>query len=134
MKKIFFRTALSAAALGLAAALPGCGPDILALTEMDNGKHLTCAAGDVIEIRLPGNPTTGFSWAEAAAPSSAVLVKTGEEFRMLKSKQPLVGAPGTFFFKYKVTGKGEEGIRLQYRRPWETSPPQSRFEVLIRAE
>ena len=32
------------------------------LTEQDGGREVPVSAGDVIELRLPENPTTGFRW------------------------------------------------------------------------
>jgi predicted secreted protein len=32
------------------------------LTEEDNGSIVTVIVGDIIQIQLEGNPTTGYSW------------------------------------------------------------------------
>ena len=37
-------------------------PMMLELTQADNGKSVEARPGDLIVIRLPGNPATGFRW------------------------------------------------------------------------
>lgn len=68
-------------------------------------------------------------------PSDEVLVLKTESFDQKESGRNMVGVPGTFVFRYVVTGKGSEGIRLEYRRSWEKNKePSGRFEVLVRSK
>ena len=68
-------------------------------------------------------------------PSDEVLVLKKETFEQVKSGRNMVGVPGTFLFRYVVTGRGSEGIRLEYRRSWEKNKePSGRFEVLVRSK
>lgn len=130
-----FRLLAFAALLAAALLSSACRSEVFQLNEMDNGRILVCAPGDVIEVRLPGNPTTGYMWMQARQFDNRILVKTGDEFLIDQTKQNLVGAPGIFFFSYQVMEKGKAGLRLEYRRPWEENqPPASRFEVLVDAQ
>ncbi len=130
-----FRKLLPLAAAAAALLTAGCGGGIIRLTEVDNGKVVSCSPGSVVEIALPGNPTTGYSWQPARMPADSVLVLTENQFRQYDAAgKNLVGVPGTYVFRYEVTGKGSEGIQLQYIRAWENLPPSGIYEVLIRAE
>ncbi len=115
--------------------LTACSPDVIRLTEMDNGKKITCSPEDTIIIELPGNPTTGYTWMQERVPSDSVLVLSREVFVQLKKDRNLVGAPGVSHFEYVVSGKGEEGIKLIYHRRWETNKqPIGKFEVLVHSK
>ncbi len=121
---------------GLALLLAGCGGDVIRLTEVDNGKNIDCSSGSVIEIALPGNPSTGYSWQPARSPADTVLVLTNSSFRHYSNSkgQVMTGVPGTYVFQYEVTDTGTEGIQLHYLRTWENLPPSGYYEVLIRAK
>lgn len=122
-------------ALLLAFFCTGCGTTVHTLLETDNGKNIRCSSGDIVEIRLPGNPSTGFTWHPAGLPSDTVLVLKQDTFETAAPRgNKFVGVPGTFIFKYEVTGKGSEGIRLVYSRKWENVAPSSFYEVLINAD
>lgn len=130
---VFLRVVRSCAA-GIAACLmASCDPAIIQLTEVDNGHTVDCSSGDTIEIRLPGNPTTGYLWQQEMEPSSTVLVLKKDTFLTAESEKAMVGVPGTHLFIYEVSGKGKEGIKLIYVRPWEKKPI-GHYQVLINAK
>ncbi len=130
-----FRKLLPITAAATALLTAGCGGKLIRLTEVDNGRIIPCGPGSVVEIALPGNPTTGYSWQPARMPADSVLVLTENRFRQYEAPgKNLVGVPGTYVFRYEVTGAGAEGIQLHYIRTWENLPPSGIYEVLIRAE
>lgn len=124
----YFLTALAAL------FLCGCGADMIVLDETSNGKIIDCSKGDIIEIRLPGNPTTGYSWQQARRPVNDIVVLKKETFQTKESDRKMVGVPGTFFFQYEITGRGKEGISLHYKRPWDPNSTSGKFEVLLDAD
>ena len=71
--------------------------------------------GDMLEVRLSGNPTTGYSWQAVAVP--AQLRQQGEP--VYRSDSQLVGAGGVTSFKFSVAAAGDGILDLAYRRPWE---------------
>lgn len=111
--------------------LCGCGADLIVLDETSNGKIIDCSKGDIVEIRLPGNPTTGYSWQQERRPVNDIVVLKKETFQTQENNRKMVGVPGTFFFQYEITGRGKEGIRLQHKRPWDPNSTIGRFEVLL---
>ena len=135
--------------------LAGCqsdeptGPQTVTLTAADNGKIVTVAPGDRVEIQLDGNRTTGYAWQMKMAPEPGlrflgqdyqlkpVEPAEGEEAKEeAKKEAPLCGAPGQETFRYEASMPGAWRIDGVYVRPWEKEIPKdaSRFGVLIRVK
>ncbi|KXS19524.1 hypothetical protein M427DRAFT_143288 [Gonapodya prolifera JEL478] len=99
------------------------------LTEADASKALDIAPGETIEIRLKGNPSTGYIWESSETVGAELTESSYENY----NTQGRVGASGTFWFRYHIRSSGH--IRLIYRRPWEpSSGNQSQFSVTIKAD
>lgn len=102
----------------------------LILEEPDNGSHIFLTQGDSIQVRLPSNPTTGYSWTVVAnAPS--VLAVVGEP-KFEPAAKPLPGAPGMQSFAFRVVAGGGAFLELVYARSFEKdSPPARRWGIFI---
>ncbi len=98
------------------------------LTKADDGRLVRLRPGEEVSVTLQGNPTTGFTW-EVAASDSAILAAQGEPEYIPRSN--LMGAPGTFIFRFKAVQKGAATLRLVYRRPWEKEAPADTFGVRV---
>ena len=67
--------------VGTAIAGAGCGSQAGAasgpvkLTEADNGKTVTVKVGDTVQVILPGNPTTGYSWSTSLSDKDAAVLQ-----------------------------------------------------------
>jgi predicted secreted protein len=99
--------------------------------QLEKGKRAstTVRPGDVVEIKLPAVPATGYSWqVEAADPKVLSLVDTRFESR--STDGPRVGAEVDQVITMKANGEGQTEIRLSYRRPWEQSAPTDDTAVL----
>jgi predicted secreted protein len=82
------------------------------LTMDDTGIDLEVTVGDVVEITLEGNPSTGYGW-EVDAVDAAVLELEGEP-------------------AFVSGAAGSTGVALAERRPWETeAPPRDEFAATI---
>lgn len=103
----------------------------IAITEADNGRTVTVTEGRDVIVRLPSNPTTGYTWqvvstdptfgypSKTFIPGSAATGSGGiEQFTWkTKSFRPMVGA---------------HTVAMEYRRPWENRPLKTfRFTVKI---
>lgn len=107
---------------------------VLLVGEKDSGKLVSVSVGQELDVELPGNITTGYSW----------VLTPGDEAKVLKQKgkivytQPEVTAPGLggkFTTKFKAIAKGEGRVNLQYIRPWEKDiPPARTFSIDIEVE
>ena len=114
----------------------GCGSSAsaaagtLKLGEADNGKAFSVKVGDTIEVVIPGNPTTGFSWAAVLTEKDAALLQqVGEPTYATDST--LIGSGGTYTFTFKAVAKGEATLKLAYSRPWESVPPENTFSAAV---
>jgi predicted secreted protein len=85
--------------------------------------------GEVFEICLSENPTTGFRWSlESPGEPTCTLVK---EFFSPNSVTP--GSQGTHHWNFKVITSGTSTIGLSYQRHWQKVPPARTFRLTIRA-
>jgi len=139
--RIYGGIVLVALVVGLAAVgASGCGDSAKAsagpvkLSEADNGKSLAVKVGEVIEITLPGNPTTGYSWVSALTDKDkALLEEMGEPAYTASSTTEgnLVGSGGTYTFTFKAKAAGTAVIKLVYERPWETVEPLETYQLTV---
>jgi inhibitor of cysteine peptidase len=85
--------------------------------------------GEVFEITLPENPTTGFRWHfEASGESFCSLLDDHFE----ASPQNLPGQGGRHYWHFKAVQVGSGDITLVYRRSWEqTGTPARKFTLRV---
>jgi inhibitor of cysteine peptidase len=99
----------------------------LTLTRNDHGKVLTAAAGSVVLLTLPENPTTGYRWQLDA---SFGLRGRGSGF---KTDSGEVGSGGARVFRFDLEPVEEVTLRATCRRTWMADEPASdHFEVTLK--
>jgi len=98
-------------------------------TDPDKGATVQLQAGDLIEIHLQCNPTTGYYW--YLLPQSTRLMKlTGQS--QTEPDQPGVGRPVVQIFKFQAVGRGDGVVLLHYVRSWEPpSPTDQQFDLHV---
>jgi inhibitor of cysteine peptidase len=69
-----------------------------------------------IQLRLPENPTTGFSWNLSVTPGLSIVNDT---YIPDDTSGKLVGSGGVHVWFLKAIGPGDQDISGVYRRPWE---------------
>jgi predicted secreted protein len=93
------------------------------LAAADAGQSVSLRVGDRLMVELAGNPTTGYTWDDSIQNEYAVLRPSEEpEYR---ADSALLGAGGTFLFRYLATDVGPQDFRFIYHRPWESVQPES---------
>jgi inhibitor of cysteine peptidase len=89
--------------------------------EFSQGKNIprqvTIAEGAELIVKLASNPSTGFSWTQAAIGTPSVLTQTDSQYTAPDTKA--VGAAGTQVWTFKASAKGVTTIKMAYSRPWE---------------
>ncbi|MGA9061862.1 MAG: protease inhibitor I42 family protein [Terracidiphilus sp.] len=90
------------------------------VTDADKGATVHLKIGDVLEVRLNSNPTTGYEW--SVDPKSTTLLKPAGQSQT-QATQPGVGRPIVEIFKFQPTGKGTGVLLLHYVRSWEKPDP-----------
>lgn len=100
-----------------------------AIDEAWNGREITVAEGEMLQISLPENPTTGFRWSlEANGEPACTLIDSSFE----PSSGP-PGAGGRHSWRFAAARPGQARIALAYERPWARGQAPARtFSVTVR--
>jgi inhibitor of cysteine peptidase len=104
------------------------GLPLKTLTSEDNEGGVTLQPGDLFQIRLPENPTTGYSW-QLADWDQAVATKTRDQF--LPSGSMELGAGGHHVWEFIANAPGKTMLRLENRRSWERSSTAQSFLLTV---
>ena len=116
-------TAPLLAACGLFGPKKPPPPPPLSDTEANSGGSVTLARDQRLIVRLPSNPSTGYRWS-LAQQAAGVLEPDGAP--TYEQGSGGAGSGGTETWKFVPTKAGEETLRLEYRRLWETDAAPAR--------
>lgn len=103
------------------AYVTGCSESRTMIGADDDGGSVRVGVGQVLELELKSNPTTGYSWQLVEVPE--FLVSEGPAVFTSGAEADVVGAGGTEILRFEVTGEGNGVLLLEYRRPWEADVP-----------
>jgi inhibitor of cysteine peptidase len=104
------------AAVSSQSAAPAAGVGV-ELSEDDSGAALDVDRGTTLVIKLPANPTTGYSW--SLVTSGAGVVSQGEPTFVRDASTDKLGAGGAEAWSFTAQQSGEQELRFEYRRAWE---------------
>jgi predicted secreted protein len=126
------RISRARALLLIAFFLIACGKQnglAVQLTQADSGSTVKLHPGDILEIVLSSNPTTGYTW-HVRPGSEAVLKQRGEpEF---KPDSNVLGSGGRMTFRFDAVAVGEVPLTLLYQRTFEPGvPPLQTFAINV---
>jgi len=119
------RVAILALAVIAGAASAQAGPDLrppLVVGEISGPVRLE--PGQLLEVRLPMQAGTGYSW--AASGDGASLEFIDQTTLHPWGGAPSVGGTQTQMFIYRAIAPGEAVLRFAYRRPWEGGVPPAK--------
>jgi predicted secreted protein len=107
------------------------GPNVTTAvyTMNDSGKTVPLGLQQNLSIRLPENPTTGYSW-NASVTSGLLITDTA----YTPDAQPvgMTGVGGTRNWTVKGVGAGTQRFSAVYVRPWETNQtPADQFNLTV---
>lgn len=88
--------------------------------------------GQVLEIALMANASTGYQW-EFTADGAPVLSRTTGPATPppMDTQPPMPGAPSMARWWFRADAPGETTVRMVYRRAWETVPPVEVVEYTV---
>ena len=113
-------------------AASGCGNKTVKVDDSMNGQTITVKSGEVIEVSLEGNPTTGYNW-YAVDLDESILSQTGEADFQAGSN--LIGAGGVVTTQFMAEGPGTTTLILEYKRAWEAGiEPIQVFKITVVVE
>lgn len=107
---------------------------MITLTERDDGTHVHAAVGDMIELHLPENATTGYRWAiDRLDPHQLELAESSGRYPD-SGEGTLVGAGGEAIFRFRVLTPAAATLALKQWRQWEGDKSIiRRFTITIEA-
>ena len=76
--------------------------------------------GEIVNVRLEGAPTTGYSWELQERDPIDVLQPLGDEVELPTSHGR--GGAATQIFRFRALRAGESRLHFVFKRPWESKP------------
>jgi inhibitor of cysteine peptidase len=112
---------------GPSSDLTGDGPIIATMRSY----RLEVKQGQVVEVRLPSNPSTGYRWV-MVEPMPAVVAALYDA-TYVPGRNTVVGSPGEERWTFVAVKPGSGIIRFEYRRPFDadTVAPAQRASYLF---
>ena len=102
------------------------------LDEKANATTVAATVGQLIIVRLRGNPTTGYSWYLKEIEGEAIEQVGKVKYVPRKVPRGIVGSGGTFVATFRAAKPGEAAVLMVYVRPWEKKkPPIRTFKLAV---
>ena len=93
------------------------------------GGAVSLKVGGELEVQLPANHTTGYSWA-AVPVDNSVVKSQGEATYRENATAGKVGVGGVEIWRFSTIKAGEEDLKFEYRRPWEKETPAAKMVTI----
>jgi inhibitor of cysteine peptidase len=120
-----------AAVLVLACLAMGCNMNqVVRLDQTFDKRTIVLHLHQMLEVKLPENPTTGFRW-DMKDSGTPVCVERGSSF---DAPSGGLGKGGARRFLFEAVQSGTGEIVLVYRRTWENTPPARTFTLSVHVE
>lgn len=104
----------------------------LRATVRDSGKTVHLYRGDVLQVTLSENPSTGYAWRIVKRSARAVLRPLSDRFiPPRQTNPPTVGTPGRHVYRWRASGRGRTSLRLQLFPPGANARPAQTFRLAI---
>lgn len=88
------------------------GGETVVIDQDQSGATVQVSDGDTVEVKLAGNPTTGFNW-ETTEADSTVIEQEGDP--VFDADEELLGSPGVVTITYTIVGSGTSPLTLEYK-------------------
>jgi predicted secreted protein len=99
------------------------------ITDADKGASVQLKPGDILEVHLKSNSTTGYMW--YVHPKSTTRLKLIGQSQT-QAQQPGVGRPIFQIFRFQAVAVGDGVLLLHYIRAWEKPlPMEEQFELHV---
>jgi predicted secreted protein len=117
---------------GLGSVLAACGQPNegpVKVTESNAGSTVELHQGQMLEVELQGNPTTGYTW-EVLPGAESILGQQGDAQFVPESQA--VGSGGLVTLTFKAVHVGKATLSLAHHRTLEPGvPPLKTFQVTV---
>ena len=102
----------------------------LSYTDTPATDAIDALVGDTIQLTLPENPSTGYSWQMTWSDGLEKVSDNYLQGNTGTAGHPLVGAPGTHEWVFRVMNSEPQKVTGVYKRPWESSSAGEKSYVL----
>ena len=111
---------------------PPSGPPDDGLVRPQGEGPVSMRVGQVLEIALMANASTGYQW-EFISDGAPVLGRTTGRATPppMDTQPPMPGASSIARWWFRADKPGEATVRMVYRRSWETVPPVETVEYRV---
>lgn len=106
----------------------GDGGDTVTLTPADFGATVLLRTGQTLELALPDNPTTGYSWHRSWTPEGLLSLRS-DDFVADSTGQD--GAGGTRRYAFEALAPGQAVLTLQYGRWWTGGEQEEPHTIVV---
>ncbi|HEU5099003.1 MAG TPA: protease inhibitor I42 family protein [Roseiflexaceae bacterium] len=107
----------------------GRQPNTITLGEPQAGSQAVLQVGDMLQVNLEGNPSTGYTWSVESLDASVLKVVCEPEFHPAGSA---LGASSTVTYRFEAVGAGQTTLKMIYARPFEKGvPPLKTFAASV---
>jgi inhibitor of cysteine peptidase len=86
--------------------------------QTNNNETYSVGLDSEIQLRLPGNPTTGYSWQLDITPG---IMIQNESYIPDDKSDTMAGSGGTYWWNMRAVQPGKQVISGTYARPWESN-------------
>jgi len=101
---------------------------MMRMSETDDGREISVAVGETVELELPETSGSGFRWAFTSSGESIVALE--KEYSANTATAP--GSGRMCCWRFKAIAVGNAKLELVYARPWEKRAPVRSFSVKLR--
>lgn len=88
------------------------------VTKVNSAQSITIGQDEVLEVKLPSTPSTGYSW--ALANDETIIEQAGDWSFVSDSPENPIGASGIQIIRYTAKSKGKANLEFVYKRQWES--------------
>lgn len=137
LKKLMPRLAVRAlGALCVGLFLSGCAPSLfptempVTASQSDSGGVASLVPYQPLVVRLPSNPSTGYTWSYTVTGDDVLMLDTvtGEA----PVKDGMVGVPGMAVWSFRAKAPGKATLTYVYSRSWEKNvAPAQTFTLMV---
>jgi len=127
---VILSLASGCAMTGQASAAENSGKGAIMLKQSDSGKTVDAQVGEIIEVSLKENPSTGYRWAIDQG-DGQIAQMHGTEYHRGTSANAM-GAGGQRIFSFIMKRAGRVTVRLKLWQAWEgDTSVVERFDINI---
>mmetsp|Transcript_12417 Transcript_12417/g.26823 ORF Transcript_12417/g.26823 Transcript_12417/m.26823 type:complete len:115 (+) Transcript_12417:52-396(+) len=96
-------------------------------------KSLSISSGSEIVVKLPGSPTTGYTWKFVQeGHNNGVVEQVGKwTYQQPEMQEGMCGGTGTFSFSFKAKAAGTTKLGFIYVRTWDKSTYDEALEHMV---